>query len=67
MNYQLECPNCRATVAVEQNSVEGTVQRGGHKTVGGVDFAKCPNPNCGRVFTEAEIDAWAQWLSGSAT
>jgi hypothetical protein len=62
MEYQLKCPSCGTTVNIEQTQVEGTVQKGGHNTVGAEDSAVCPNPECKRVFTQPEIDDLGTWV-----
>jgi hypothetical protein len=61
MEYQLTCPDCGSVVRVEQNQIEGTIEKGGHKTIGAEDSAVCPNPKCQRRFTQPEIDDWATW------
>jgi endogenous inhibitor of DNA gyrase (YacG/DUF329 family) len=56
---KLICPDCGSPVNVTQASVEGTASRGGSKTVGPQESAKCPE--CGREFKEAEIDELSTW------
>jgi DNA-directed RNA polymerase subunit RPC12/RpoP len=60
MQYQLKCPDCGSTVIVEQKEIEGTVQKGGHGTIGVEDAAVCSK--CGRTFTQPEIDDWGAWV-----